>query len=101
MGFFGVEAAGVGPPQLAGSFISVDLVSVVQFPIFPRCPSCSMMRNARVATMPIYRLLQNSPLGPEEISILTDAYERTLRELSLVDRNDPTDRKVIDLARRA
>jgi hypothetical protein len=39
--------------------------------------------------MPIYRLLQNSPLGPEEIKVLTDAYERTLRKLSLVDRNDP------------
>ena len=39
--------------------------------------------------MPIYRLLQNSPLGPEEIAILTDAYERRLRKLSLVDRNDP------------
>ena len=39
--------------------------------------------------MAIYRLLQNSPLGPEEIAVLTDAYERTLRELQLVDRNDP------------
>ena len=39
--------------------------------------------------MAIYRLLQNSPLGPEEIAVLTDAYERTLRRLNLVDRNDP------------
>lgn len=39
--------------------------------------------------MAIHRLLQNSPLGPEDIAILTDAYERTLRALSLVDRNDP------------
>jgi hypothetical protein len=39
--------------------------------------------------MAIYRLFQNSPLGPEEISRLSDAYERTLRALSLVDRNDP------------
>jgi hypothetical protein len=54
--------------------------------------------------MAIYRLLQNSPLGPEEISILTDAYERTLHALCLVDRNDPiTDliaRKIIELAQR-
>ncbi|WP_245283753.1 hypothetical protein [Bradyrhizobium sp. URHD0069] len=35
--------------------------------------------------MAIYRLLQNSPLGPEEITVLTDAYERTLKKLSLVD----------------
>jgi hypothetical protein len=37
----------------------------------------------------IYRLLQNSPLGPEEINRLAEAYERTLRALNLVDRNDP------------
>ena len=39
--------------------------------------------------MAIYRLFQNSPLGPEEISRLSESYERTLRTLSLVDRNDP------------
>ncbi|SCB54065.1 hypothetical protein GA0061098_102320 [Bradyrhizobium shewense] len=54
--------------------------------------------------MAIYRLLQNSPLGPEEIAILTDAYERTLRALCLVDRNDPiTDliaKKIIELEQR-
>jgi hypothetical protein len=54
--------------------------------------------------MAIYRLLQNSPLGPEEIAILTDAYERTLRTLSVVDRNDPLTemiaRKVIELGQR-
>jgi hypothetical protein len=37
----------------------------------------------------IYRLLQNVPLGPEEIRRLTDAYERTLNALSIKDRNDP------------
>jgi len=37
----------------------------------------------------IYRLLQNVPLGPEEIQRLTDAYERTLSALSIRDRNDP------------
>ena len=39
--------------------------------------------------MAIYRLLQNSPFGRVEIVVLTDAYERTLQKLSLVDRNDP------------
>ena len=39
--------------------------------------------------MAIYRLLQNVPLGPEEIRRLTDAYERTLAALSVKDRNDP------------
>ena len=54
--------------------------------------------------IPIYRLLQNSPLGPEEIAVLTDAYERTLRKLNLVDRNDPITeiiaRKIIELGQR-
>jgi hypothetical protein len=54
--------------------------------------------------MAIYRLLQNSPLGPEEIAILTDAYERTLRKLGLVDRSDPITelvaKKIIEMAQR-
>jgi hypothetical protein len=39
--------------------------------------------------MPIYRRLQNVPMGPDEISRLTAAYEQTLRTIGLVDRNDP------------
>jgi hypothetical protein len=39
--------------------------------------------------MAIYRLLQNVPMGPEEIDRLTTAYEQTLKALSLKDRNDP------------
>jgi len=39
--------------------------------------------------MTIHRLLQNSPLGPEDIERLVVAYEQTLRELGLTDRNDP------------
>ncbi len=39
--------------------------------------------------MPIARLLQNVPMGPEEIGRLTTAYDRALRTLGLVDRNDP------------
>jgi hypothetical protein len=38
--------------------------------------------------MPIDRLLAGSTLGPKEIGRLNDAYERTLRALYLVDRND-------------
>ena len=36
--------------------------------------------------MPIYRLLQNMPMGPEEVARLTTAYEETLRTIGLVDR---------------
>jgi hypothetical protein len=39
--------------------------------------------------MAIYRLFQNSPLGPEEISRLSMAYEQSLKSLCLKDRNDP------------
>jgi hypothetical protein len=39
--------------------------------------------------MAIYRLLQQSAFGPEELSKLGAAYERTLEALGLTDRNDP------------
>jgi hypothetical protein len=42
--------------------------------------------------------------APVEIAVLTDAYERTLQKLSLVDRNDPRTeliaKKVIELGQR-
>jgi hypothetical protein len=63
-----------------------------------------MIRNKGMQGMAIYRLLQNTPLGPEEIKVLTDAYERTLQKLSLVDRNDPITeiiaKKIIELGQR-
>jgi hypothetical protein len=39
--------------------------------------------------MAIYRILQNSPLSPEDISRLVTAYEATLKALGLTDRTDP------------
>ena len=52
--------------------------------------------------MPIHRLLQNQPIGPEEISRLVAAYEQALRGIGLVDRNDPLSemvaKKVIEIA---
>jgi len=39
--------------------------------------------------MPIQRILQNSPLRPEDLRILVSAYEKTLKALGLKDRNDP------------
>jgi len=39
--------------------------------------------------MAIYRILQNSPLSPEDISRLATAYEATLKALDLIDRSDP------------
>jgi hypothetical protein len=54
--------------------------------------------------MPICRLLQNLPMGPDEIARLTTAYEQTLRTIGLVDRNDPITemiaRKIIEIGQR-
>lgn len=53
--------------------------------------------------MAIYRLLQHSVFGPEEVARLGDAYEQALKALRLVDRNDPVSelvaKKIIDVAR--
>jgi hypothetical protein len=39
--------------------------------------------------MAIYRLLQQSAFGPEDIDRMTTAYDECLRVLKLVDRADP------------
>ena len=53
--------------------------------------------------MPIHRFLQNMPMGPEEISRLTTAYEQALQGIGLVDRDDPLSemvaKKVIQIAK--
>jgi hypothetical protein len=54
--------------------------------------------------MAIYRLLKNRAFGPEEIKVLTTAYEDTLRTLRLADRADPAAeiiaKKIIEFAQR-
>jgi hypothetical protein len=54
--------------------------------------------------MAIYRLLKTLPMGPEEIAVLTDAYEHTLRKLNLVERSDPITqliaKKIIEIHQR-
>jgi hypothetical protein len=44
--------------------------------------------------MTIYKLIQNTPLGPDEIQRLVAAYLETLRALGLNDRDDPITRIV-------
>jgi hypothetical protein len=39
--------------------------------------------------MAIYKLIQSTPLGPDEVQRLIVAYEETLRALGLKDRDDP------------
>jgi hypothetical protein len=46
--------------------------------------------------MTIYRLLENTTFGPEEIERLVRAYEQTLRALGLIDRSDPITRMVAE-----
>ena len=52
--------------------------------------------------MAICRLLEGSPLEPEMIRSLEAAYEKTLRIIGLVDRDDPITemiaRKLIEIA---
>jgi hypothetical protein len=51
--------------------------------------------------MPINRLLKSSMLPPDEVAILNRAFDKALRGLGLVDRNDPITeivaRKIIDV----
>jgi hypothetical protein len=53
--------------------------------------------------MAIYRLLKNRAFGPDEIKVLTAAYDEALRTLRLANRSDPTTdvtKKIIELAQR-
>jgi hypothetical protein len=49
----------------------------------PRVPRGMMLWKAGNKPRPIYRLLQNMPMGPEEIDRLTTAYEQALRTLGM------------------
>jgi hypothetical protein len=52
--------------------------------------------------MAIYKLIQNTPLGPDEIQRLVTAYRKTLPALGLKERDDPITRivakKVFEIA---
>ena len=52
--------------------------------------------------MPIRQLLDNTAFNPEEVTLLRDVFEDTLRALKLVDRSDPVTmlvaRTIIELA---
>jgi hypothetical protein len=53
--------------------------------------------------MPIKRLLDSGSFEADEIEVLNEAYEKALRALYLVDRNDPLTeivaKKVIEISR--
>jgi hypothetical protein len=54
--------------------------------------------------VPIYRLLKGHVFGPDEIQVLSTAFEGALVELQLVDRTDPATelvaKRIIELAQR-
>lgn len=54
--------------------------------------------------MAIYRLFRNSAFGPDEIQLMSSAFEGALRALELKDRSDPITQtvagKIIELAQR-
>ena len=54
--------------------------------------------------MPINRLLKDSNLAPEEQQALKQAFDRSLRKLHLVNRNDPVceivAHKIIEIGKR-
>ena len=64
-------------------------------------PPCNGSRNSGTP-MAIYRLLKNHAFGPDEIKILTTAYEEVLRTLRLENRTDPATemiaKKILELA---
>jgi hypothetical protein len=54
--------------------------------------------------MTIHRLLENEAFGPDEIEVLTTAFEQALRALGLADRSDSATeivaRRIIEFAQR-
>jgi hypothetical protein len=67
-----------------------------------RLPPAKAANTSGAFAVPIRRLLENHVFGPDEITVLTTAFEDTLRTLRLVDRADPATeiiaRKIIELA---
>jgi hypothetical protein len=63
-----------------------------------------MWRFTGVGTWPIRRLLQGSAFAPQEIQVLSDAFDAALQKLRLVDRSDPAvelvAKRIIHLASR-
>jgi hypothetical protein len=45
--------------------------------------------NRGLTNMAIYKLIANGSFGPDEIKVMTEAYEGALIDLDIADRNDP------------
>jgi len=65
-------------------------------------PPCKSCKQSGAIAVPIRPLLENQVFGPDEIRVLTTAFEDTLRTLRLTNRGDPVTeiiaRKIIELA---
>jgi hypothetical protein len=67
-----------------------------------RLPPLTCSKITGGVVMPIKGLLRSGVFNPEEIKVLSTAFEDTLRELGLADRSDPLTeivaKKIIELA---
>jgi hypothetical protein len=65
-------------------------------------PPCKSCKQSGAIAVPIRPLLKDHAFGPDEIRVLTTAFEDTLRTLRLTNRGDPVTeiiaRKIIELA---
>jgi len=65
-------------------------------------PPCKSCKQSGAIAVPIRPLLKSHAFGPDEIRVLTTAFEDTLRTLRLANRGDPVTeiiaRKIIELA---
>jgi hypothetical protein len=79
--------------QSAATALAIQLLPQAESAVWPA---------RRSLAMPIHRLLENHAFGPDEIRVLTSAFDDVLRKLDLADRADPVTevvaRKIIELA---
>ena len=93
------------PLQVAHSYVNSSYIIGPQWRCWGRPLAPAVFRKHEKqgsAAMPIHRLLKNHSFGPDEIAILTSAFDDALRRLRLADQADPATevvaRKIIELA---
>src|SRR4029078_2636942 len=76
--------------------------SLTEIKVAARFVDAARTSTLSVRAVAIYRLLQNSAFGPDEVERITMVYEGALRVLGLADRTDPITeiiaKKIIEVA---
>ena len=70
-------------------FHAVRLRKTPDFICLAIIPMLEMFRKGLGAIMAIYKLIANGAFGPDEINVMTEAYEGALIDLDIPNRNDP------------